>query len=208
MIKKLHLQLLPQQAFDKKIYKEIIAGKLRVNIKDITHIDITNRSIDARKSKALVNLWIDVYINEEVESEPVKRVVYKKVTNREPVHIIGAGPAGMTAAIYAARRKIKFLILSMDIGGQMSWSSDIDNYPGLPDLAGVELVKRFNEHMKEYDIKVKQEETKNIEKKGKTIIVKTESLNEELDVKQGQLLKKDGLEAPLGSKNIIKTVKK
>ena len=44
--------------------------------------------------------------------------------------IIGAGPAGMTAAIYAARKKIKFLILSLDIGGQMSWSSDVDNYGG------------------------------------------------------------------------------
>ncbi|MDP3026516.1 MAG: FAD-dependent oxidoreductase [Nanoarchaeota archaeon] len=87
--------------------------------------------------------------------------------------IIGSGPAGMTAAIYAARRKIKFLILSMDIGGQMSWSSDVDNYPGLPDLAGVELVKKFNEHMKEYKIKVNQEEVKEIFRKGKTIIVKT-----------------------------------
>jgi len=87
--------------------------------------------------------------------------------------IIGAGPAGMTAAIYAARRKIKFLILSMDIGGQMGWSSDIENYPGIPDLAGVELVKKFNEHMKEYKIQVKQEEVKNVERKGKTISVKT-----------------------------------
>jgi thioredoxin-disulfide reductase len=87
--------------------------------------------------------------------------------------IIGSGPAGMTAAIYAARRKIKFLILSIDIGGQMSWSSDVDNYPGLPDLAGVELVKRFNEHMKEYKIEVKQEEVKNVQKKGRIIIVKT-----------------------------------
>ncbi len=87
--------------------------------------------------------------------------------------IIGAGPAGMTAAIYAARRKIKFLILSIDIGGQMSWSSDVDNYPGIPDLAGVELVKKFNEHMKEYKIQVKQEEVKSVQRKGKTIIVKT-----------------------------------
>ncbi|GAG36576.1 unnamed protein product, partial [marine sediment metagenome] len=58
--------------------------------------------------------------------------------------IIGAGPAGMTAAIYAARRKINFLIISMDIGGQMSWSSEVDNYPGLPDLTGIEITKRFN----------------------------------------------------------------
>jgi len=87
--------------------------------------------------------------------------------------IIGSGPAGMTAAIYAARRKIKFLILSMDIGGQMSWSSDVDNYPGIPDLAGVELVKRFNEHMKDYKIQVKNEEVLKLEKKGKICVVKT-----------------------------------
>jgi NADH-dependent peroxiredoxin subunit F len=87
--------------------------------------------------------------------------------------IIGSGPAGMTAAIYAARRKIKFLIISMDIGGQMGWSSDVENYPGIPDLAGVELVKKFNEHMKEYNIQVKQEEVKNVQRKGKIIDVKT-----------------------------------
>ena len=87
--------------------------------------------------------------------------------------IIGSGPAGMTAAIYAARRKIKFLILSMNIGGQMGWSSDVDNYPGIPDLAGVELVKKFGEHMKEYKIKVKNEEVLKLEKKGKICVVKT-----------------------------------
>ncbi len=89
--------------------------------------------------------------------------------------IIGAGPAGMTAAIYAARRKIKFLILSMDVGGQMSWSSEVGNYPGVPDLAGVELVKRFNEHMKEYNINIKQEEVLKLEKDKKTklCVVKT-----------------------------------
>lgn len=93
--------------------------------------------------------------------------------------IVGSGPAGMTAAIYAARRKLKFIILSMDIGGQMSWSSDVDNYPGLPDLAGVELVKRFNEHMKEYKIEVKSEEVVKLEKKGKNCIIKTRKNNYE-----------------------------
>ncbi len=87
--------------------------------------------------------------------------------------IIGSGPAGMTAAIYAARRKIKFLILSMNIGGQMGWSSDVDNYPGIPDLAGAELVRKFDEHMKEYKIKVKNEEVLRLEKKGKLCVVKT-----------------------------------
>lgn len=89
--------------------------------------------------------------------------------------IIGAGPAGMTAAIYAARRKVNFLVLSLDVGGQMSWSSDVENYPGVPDLAGIELTKRFQEHMKEYNIKIKQEEVLSLEKdKKKDIcIIKT-----------------------------------
>lgn len=87
--------------------------------------------------------------------------------------IIGAGPAGMTASIYAARRKLKFLIISLDIGGQMSWSSDVDNYPGLPDLPGIDVVKKFQEHLNDYNIKVKQEEVLSLGKKGKICIVKT-----------------------------------
>jgi len=87
--------------------------------------------------------------------------------------IIGAGPAGITAAIYAARRKINFLMLSLDVGGQMSWSSDVENYPGIQDIPGIELTKRFIAQMNEYKIKWKQEEVKSLEKKGKICIVKT-----------------------------------
>ena len=87
--------------------------------------------------------------------------------------IIGAGPAGMTAAIYAARRKVNFLVLGLAMGGQMSWSSDVDNYPGVPDIAGVELTKKFYEHMQEYKIQIKQEEVVKVEKKGKVIEVET-----------------------------------
>ena len=93
--------------------------------------------------------------------------------------IIGAGPAGMTAGIYAARRKLKFLILSMDVGGQMSWSSEVDNYPGVPDESGIVLVNKFNNHLKEYKIKIKQEEALKLEKDAKKNIcnVKTKKNN-------------------------------
>lgn len=89
--------------------------------------------------------------------------------------IIGAGPAGMTAAIYAARRKIRFLILSMDVGGQMGWSSEVDNYPGVPDQTGIALVNKFQQHMQDYKIKIKQEEVLKLEKdkKRKICVVKT-----------------------------------
>jgi len=93
--------------------------------------------------------------------------------------IIGAGPAGITAAIYAARRKLNFLVLSLDIGGQMSWSSDVDNYPGLPDLPGVDVVEKFQKHMKDYNIKVKQEEVIDVQKKLRTFVVKTKKFSYE-----------------------------
>ena len=91
--------------------------------------------------------------------------------------ILGAGPAGMTAAIYAARQKLKFLIISLDVGGQMSWSAEIDNYPGVPDQNGIALVEKFNKHLKDYNIKVKKEEVVKLEKKwkSKTCVVTTKN---------------------------------
>lgn len=87
--------------------------------------------------------------------------------------IIGAGPAGMAAAIYAARRKINFLILGLDVGGQMSWSSDVENYPGIHFISGIELVKKFQEHIKDYNIKISQEEALEIKRNKKILVVKT-----------------------------------
>ncbi|MFH1327197.1 MAG: FAD-dependent oxidoreductase [archaeon] len=87
--------------------------------------------------------------------------------------IVGAGPAGMTAAIYAARRKIKFLIIGLDVGGQMSWSSEVENYPGTTHLSGVELVKNFHDHMKSYGVKVQQEDVVKVVKKKGICVVKT-----------------------------------
>jgi alkyl hydroperoxide reductase subunit F len=78
--------------------------------------------------------------------------------------IIGAGPAGITAAIYAARKKLHFLVITKDIGGQPLLSPDVENYLGYHYLSGRELVKKFEEHMMDYKIEVKIEEVKNIEK--------------------------------------------
>lgn len=61
--------------------------------------------------------------------------------------IIGAGPAGMTAAIYMARKKFKTLMLSKNVGGQMVWSSDVENYTGFTMITGADLTLKFEEHM-------------------------------------------------------------
>ena len=88
--------------------------------------------------------------------------------------IVGAGPSGMTAAIYAARRKVKFLVLSMDVGGQMNWSSEVKNYPGaFGVLSGIDLVGHFKKHLDEYKVKVKMTEILKLSKSGKVCVVKT-----------------------------------
>ena len=72
--------------------------------------------------------------------------------------IIGAGPAGITAGIYAARRGIDFLVITKDIGGQAAWSSEIENYTGYQFITGPELAKKFEEHIRKYNIALKENE--------------------------------------------------
>lgn len=64
--------------------------------------------------------------------------------------IIGGGPAGITAGVYAARKRLKTLILTQDIGGQMAWSSDVENYPGFSMISGADLVEKFENHIEQF----------------------------------------------------------
>jgi alkyl hydroperoxide reductase subunit F len=88
--------------------------------------------------------------------------------------IIGAGPAGITASVYAARKKLDFLVISLDIGGQAAWSGDIENYTGYQFITGPELAAKFEEHMRKYGIALKENEgVLSLEKSGEVISVKT-----------------------------------
>ena len=95
--------------------------------------------------------------------------------------IIGAGAAGITAAIYAARANLKFEIISKDVGGLTLWSPDIENYTGYHNLTGIDLIEKFKEHMKDYKIKVKDDAVIKVEKKNNSFIVKTKK--EEFETK-------------------------
>ncbi|MBI2462885.1 MAG: FAD-dependent oxidoreductase [Candidatus Spechtbacteria bacterium] len=64
--------------------------------------------------------------------------------------IIGGGPAGSAAAIYAARKRIKTLLIAQVFGGQSVVSSDIQNFVGIPSVSGIEMAKRLEEHVKTY----------------------------------------------------------
>ena len=88
--------------------------------------------------------------------------------------IIGAGPAGITAAVYAARKKMNILVISPDIGGQAAWSGDIENYTGYQFISGPDLAAKFEEHMKKYNIELKEGETViDLKKLVDTALIKT-----------------------------------
>ncbi|MFQ5406710.1 MAG: NAD(P)/FAD-dependent oxidoreductase, partial [Candidatus Micrarchaeia archaeon] len=88
--------------------------------------------------------------------------------------IIGAGPAGLAAAVYAARQKIKFAVIAKKIGGQTAMSSDVENYLGFHLVSGAELISKFQEHLKDYDIELKTSEVTSLEKNGDNFIVRTQ----------------------------------
>ncbi len=67
------------------------------------------------------------------------------------VVIIGAGPAGMTAAVYASRANLSTLMLERGIpGGQMANTEDVENYPGYESILGPDLTNKMNEQAKKF----------------------------------------------------------
>lgn len=66
------------------------------------------------------------------------------------VIVIGAGAAGMSAAVYAIRKKLSVAILAPEIGGQTALALDIENYLGFPGGAGRDLVEEFKKHLNKF----------------------------------------------------------
>ncbi|MFC1540632.1 NAD(P)/FAD-dependent oxidoreductase [Candidatus Margulisiibacteriota bacterium] len=76
--------------------------------------------------------------------------------NIKDLIIIGAGPAGITAAVYAARKKLDFSVITKDIGGQAAWSGDIENYTGYQFITGPDLAQKFREHLQNFDFDLQE----------------------------------------------------
>jgi len=76
--------------------------------------------------------------------------------------IIGAGPAGFTAAIYAARREMKTIIIAKEPGGQVALASEIENYPGFIKISSFDLISKMQEQVKKLGVEIKISEVKKI----------------------------------------------
>src|SRR3989344_3922515 len=80
------------------------------------------------------------------------------------VIIIGAGCSGFSAAMYAGRFKLKTLIIGELIGGLITWTDNVENYPGFKSLTGIELAEKIKEHALEYNIELVEGKVTKIEK--------------------------------------------
>ncbi len=98
-------------------------------------------------------------------------------TNHHKLIILGSGPAGWTAAVYAARANLKpVLITGLTPGGQLNLTTDVDNWPGGPEgLQGPALMENMKEHAERFDTQVIYDEITSADLKQKPFVLKGES---------------------------------
>jgi thioredoxin-disulfide reductase len=82
------------------------------------------------------------------------------------VIIVGAGAAGLTAAIYTCRKNLKTAIVSVDVGGQTNLTNHIENYPGVDPLPGPTLMQKFLQNAKSFGAELITGKVAKVDKKG------------------------------------------
>jgi len=93
--------------------------------------------------------------------------------------IVGGGPAGVTAGIYAARQKLNTLLITKSFGGQVARKAvAIENYPGFEGISGMELIQKFEKHLRKQKIDIERDSATKMKKTGKNFLVLTKSKNQ------------------------------
>jgi len=99
MQKEIQLQVTPETAGKEQLLETYIAKHLRIDKKEIHKVEILKRSIDARQQNVKINLTVKVFINEEPIVQNIELPNYSDVGQSEEIIVIGAGPAGLFAAL-------------------------------------------------------------------------------------------------------------
>lgn len=85
--------------------------------------------------------------------------------------IIGAGPAGYAAAIYAARYRMRHVLLANELGGEMLYADVVENYPGFSSILGPDLMTQMKDHAKSLGVIINETDVSAIEQDGKDFVV-------------------------------------
>ncbi|MCK8518394.1 FAD-dependent oxidoreductase [Methanoculleus sp. 7T] len=104
----------------------------------------------------------------ELFAAPVTEGVYDAV-------IVGAGPAGLTAAVYCARKLMKTVVVSESVGGQAAWSWAIENYMGFRMITGEDLIRKFEDQARGFEVGLELDRVREVRKEGDIFLVSTVS---------------------------------
>ena len=106
-----NLQVSPKEAATPYLLKLKVARLQGLPVNDIVHIDILRRSIDARQKAIKINLRVEIYTDDSFCEKVVSLPDYPDVSNAESVIIVGAGPAGLFAALKSIELGLKPIII-------------------------------------------------------------------------------------------------
>jgi len=112
MPQELLLQVTPEIAANELLLKQHISKSIRVDAKEIQHIAILKRSIDARQKAIKFNLKVSIYlVGEPFQESKIELPEYKNVSNAQEVIVVGAGPAGLFAALKLIELGLKPIVI-------------------------------------------------------------------------------------------------
>jgi uncharacterized FAD-dependent dehydrogenase len=112
MPKELLTQVSPETAADEQLLKNEVAKLIRVSAKDISHVTVLKRSIDARQKAIKINLKVNVFLGDEpFREDKIQLPNYPNVENAQEVIVVGAGPAGLFAALQLIELGLKPIVV-------------------------------------------------------------------------------------------------
>jgi uncharacterized FAD-dependent dehydrogenase len=112
MPQELLLQVSPEIATNELLLKDYLAKQIKVATKEIQHVSILKRSIDARQKAIKINLKVAIYVNgESFQEHKIQLPEYPNVANAQEVIVVGAGPAGLFAALQLIELGLKPIVI-------------------------------------------------------------------------------------------------
>ncbi len=146
-------------------YETVDVGRDRAAAREMIAVS-GQRGVPVTVSGDEVIVGFDVERLQELFGKPVTGGVYDVV-------IVGAGPAGLTAAVYCARKLMKSVIISENIGGQATWSWSVENYMGFRMITGEDLIRKFEEQVRGLDVSLELDSVQSVRKEGDIFLVRT-----------------------------------